>query len=77
MPSGFGQAGRAGKHSAACACLENNQSLNPTSLLFDSKPVAASRMPAIYEASKRGGQGGENSRNSPPQETHHKDKTKP
>ncbi|MDR0475510.1 MAG: hypothetical protein LBH43_17785 [Treponema sp.] len=31
----------------------------------------ANRMPTVYEASKRGGLGGENSRNSPPQETHH------
>ncbi|MDR0472784.1 MAG: hypothetical protein LBH43_03805 [Treponema sp.] len=35
------------------------------------KPAAASRMPTVYGASKRGGLGGENSRSSPPQETHH------
>ncbi|MDR0472213.1 MAG: hypothetical protein LBH43_00840 [Treponema sp.] len=35
------------------------------------KPAAVSRVPTVYGASKRGGQGGENSRNSPPQETHH------
>jgi hypothetical protein len=41
------------------------------------KHAAVCRMPTIYGAAKSGGLSGENSRNSPPQETHHKNTTKP